>query len=461
MILEFKTKNYKSFMDEAVFSMTAAPKQKGLDYSLLNKKIRGKNVKGLSSSVIYGPNASGKTNIIGAMDTFRSIVLRGNIRNSEEQSTPNQASSNLELIPNNGAKCSEPVIFSIEFIEKDLLVHYEIRLDLGCFLDSEYKRKVLREELYVDGAMVFVRDDKLSMGDFRGISRGADRFSLLSLIGSKEDLSLISKNSLNDEELFLTNGFKLIYSQSLVKLITDWFTNKFMVIYRADSLQIIKRFVDPQKQTIYVDSITDKAVKLFGINSNVLGYVISDDENDARLVSMFENVQGKKNAIVSAEIFESYGTIRFINLFPLIRKAILTGGTLVVDEFDASIHPMVLMSIINVFHNDEINFNGAQLIFNTHNPIFLNSNLFRRDEIKFIERDDNKNTSVLYSLSDFGTTGEKGVRKHEDYMKNYFISQYGAIRDIDLTPIFEELISKEREVKDGNSKADEKILLQR
>jgi AAA15 family ATPase/GTPase len=127
-------------------------------------------------------------------------------------------------------------------------------------------------------------------------------------------------------------------------------------------------------------------------------------------------------------------------------RALLTGGTLVVDEFDASIHPMALMSIINIFHNDDINVHHAQLIFNTHNPIFLNSNLFRRDEIKFVERDDDTNSSVIYSLSDFGTTGEKGVRKHEDYMKNYFISQYGAIKDIDFTPIFEELISQVGEV---------------
>ena len=133
-------------------------------------------------------------------------------------------------------------------------------------------------------------------------------------------------------------------------------------------------------------------------------------------------------------------------MFPLVIKAIQTGGTLVVDEFDASIHPMALMSIINVFHNDDINIHHAQLIFNTHNPIFLNSNLFRRDEIKFVERDDDSHQSILYALSDFGTTGDKGVRKHEDYMSKYFISQYGAIKDIDFTPIFEEILAREGEV---------------
>ena len=219
-----------------------------------------------------------------------------------------------------------------------------------------------------------------------------------------------------------------------------------MVIYRADSVQLIKRFSDPQQKAVYVEKTTDKAAKLFGINSNALGYVVSDDEAEAKLCSLFKDGKNHKTSAMAAELFESYGTIRFINMFPLVIRAILTGGTLVVDEFDASIHPMALMSIINIFHNDDINIHHAQLIFNTHNPIFLNSNLFRRDEIKFVERDDESHYSRLYSLSDFGTTGEKGVRKHADYMKNYFVSEYGAIKDIDFTPIFEEIIASEGEV---------------
>jgi len=75
------------------------------------------------------------------------------------------------------------------------------------------------------------------------------------------------------------NGFKIIFSQSFVKMITNWFSDKFMVIYRADSLKLIKRFVDPQKQTVYVEKTTNNAAKLFGINSNAMGYVISEDES--------------------------------------------------------------------------------------------------------------------------------------------------------------------------------------
>ena len=82
---------------------------------------------------------------------------------------------------------------------------------------------------------------------------------------------------------------------------------------------------------------------------------------------------------------------------------------------------------------------GEELIFNTHNPIFLNSNLLRRDEIKFVERDPDDHTSTLFALSDFGTAGENGVRKNDDYLKNYLANQYGGIADVDFSPVFEKL----------------------
>ena len=439
MLLEFKTKNYKSFTEETLFSMVAAPKQSGLDYSLLKQKIKTKTIKALCSSVIYGPNAAGKTNIIGAMDVLRAIVLRGNIRNSEERSSPNPASSMLELIPNKNIDQAKPVEFSIDFVEEGLLIHYALSIDLGLFLDEDYSREILSEVLSVNGEEIYSRNGKLSFGNFKNIKA----YMTDAYKQNSESVIKISRDSLNREELFLTNGFKLLFSKELVTLISDWFANKFMVIYRADSMQIIKRFVDPQKQTTaYVEKPTNKAAKIFGINSNAVGYVVGDDDVDAKLCSIFEKDKDKKGIAIAAEMFESYGTIRFINMFPLVIRAMQTGGTLIVDEFDASIHPMALMNIVNAFHNDEINIRHAQLVFNTHNPIFLNSNLFRRDEIKFVERNDTTDCSGLYALSDFGTSGENGVRKHEDYMKNYFISQYGAIKDIDFTPVFEELFQQ-------------------
>lgn len=437
MLIDFRIKNYKSFIEEGDFSMLAAPKQQGLNYSLYEKQINSVKLKMLSTSVVYGPNASGKTNLIGAMDTLRSIILRGHIKNDDEKESPNTAATNLELIPNVSFSDPEPVEFFVDFLEKNLRIQYKLKLDLGVFLDEDYKRKVIFEQLTVNGKTIFTRSDKLDIGDIPTIKKYLGESIISNIDGAKQ----IAIGSLNEEELFLTNGFKLIYSSKLANLIIHWFASKFMVIYRADSVSFIKRFSDPKKKTIYVEKTTNTAAKMFGINSNAIGYVFDDDENEAKLCSLFSDKQNSGGvSAISAEIFESFGTLRFINLFPLVIRAIQTGSTLVIDEFDASIHPMALMNIINIFHNDDINVNHAQLIFNTHNPIFLNSNLFRRDEIKFIEREEDNHNSIIYSLSDFGTSGANGVRMNEDYMKNYFISRYGAIRDIDFSPIFEDII---------------------
>lgn len=432
MLLDFKAENYKSFKEELIFSLVPAPKQKKLDYTVLKKNIGKKVYKGLCSAVIYGPNASGKTNIIGAMDTFKTIVLRGNIRNGDEKGYPNAAANTLQLIPN-ANDSSGPIRFSIRFTADDFLIEYSIALDIGKFLEVDYTRKVLSEKLVVNGHMIFSRNDNLEFGRLNNIKE-----LLTNAFEQNADSAMaLAIGNLDNEELFLMNGFKTMFSPKLVSIISDWLEIKFIVIYRADAVSLVQEFGDIEKKTAYVEKTLSQAAAYFGINSNALGYIMNDN-NEAKLYSLFKD--DKKGIAVRAELFESYGTIRFINLFPLVVNALLSGSTLVVDEFDASIHPMALMNIINIFHNDEINIHQAQLIFNTHNPIFLNSNLYRRDEIKFVERDEDTHYSSQYSLSDFGTAGSEG-RNNADYMKNYFIDRYGAIKDIDFTPIFKELMS--------------------
>lgn len=431
MLLEFKIKNYKSFVDETIFSMMPAPKQTGLDYSILSEKAGSKTQKALCSAVIYGPNASGKTNIIGAMETLRAIILRGNIRNSDAGLTPNVASSSLELIPNCDME-SAPTEISISFVEKELIFTYSLVMDLGHFLAKDYGRKILEEKLVVNEKEVFTRDSHLEVALPASIRHLSNKSIKRITPKTKE----IAESSLSDTELFLTNGFKNIFAQELVSIITKWFSEKFMVIYHSDEVKVMRKFADPKENTIYIETTLTEAAREFGINSNALGYRASGEGEDVVLCSIFNN----SKLAIPADAFESYGTIRFINEFPLVMNALLNGGTLVMDEFDASIHPMALMNIISIFHNDEINKNHAQLIFNTHNPIFLDASLFRRDEIKFVERDTETKRSSHYALSDFKTAN--GIRKGEDYMSNYFVNRYGAISEIDFSPILQKIISQ-------------------
>lgn len=430
MLLEFETENYKSFKDRVNFSMIPAPKQKGLDYSILHKKIGKKDYKALSSAVVYGPNASGKTNIIGALQTFKNIVLRGNIKNSTSTGSPNAAEYALELIPNNTLKEAKNVFFSIKFIQENLLIKYSLLLNLGKFLERDYNREVIEEILEIDDKLLFHRIQ--NNVNFENLNYFDDYF----VSGFKKDFKTLLpflQTSLKKDDLFLMNGFKTIVSSKITEFISDYFTNYLKTIYRADTVYTAP--ISDSKTVM--DEYLNNAATAFGINSNNLIYVKNKNgDNPPILCSVMPD-----KTVIPSELFESYGTVRFVNMFPIVADTLRTGSTLVIDEFDSSIHPSAIMDIITIFHNDEINTKNAQLIFNTHNPLYLNNNFFRRDEIKFIDRNDETKCSRHYSLSDFGTKGTT-ARKGKDYMNNYFMDEYGAIRDIDFSDIFMKIIKE-------------------
>lgn len=447
MLLEFSAGNYKSFRVPFVLSMIPAPKQKGLDYSILSQQVGRKKYRALSSAVIYGPNASGKSNIVSAMETFRLIVLRGNIHNSEERQSPNIASSILELIPNVFLEKSEPVSFRIKYLTDGVLVDYALSLEIGCFFETEHPRKILDECLRINEEEIYCRDNGLKIGSLRAI----ESYLLDSFEMNREAAVALAEGSLNPGELFLTNGFKTIFSSKLVELIRFWLETKFMIVYRADALTVKREYPGTQEKRIHREAPLSRAMKEFGLDSHDIVFLQESGKSDTGLCSLLTCNHSNESLAIPIEIFESHGSIRFAHLFQLISIALREGRVLVVDEFDASIHPMAIANIINIFHNDEINIKKAQLIFNTHNPTYLDANLFRRDEIKFVEYDDDNHTSSAYSLSDFGTSGASGVRKENDYMKHYFLDRYGAIRDLDFSYIFEEGI---REDEPGEPKTD-------
>lgn len=445
MLLNFIMENYRSFYDETVFSMCAS-RQKDIEYSVQKSIVASKEYKSLCSAVIYGPNASGKTTIIGAMETLKAIILRGNINNSDDLVSPNHSSSSLELIPCYNMP-EKPTKLGIKFIDNGIVFEYLLSIQLGKFLDNDYERKIVEESLFVNEKMVFARNENTINVEIPKAIKG---YFAEETIEESQTTIKLAKNSLVETELFLTNGFKSIYAKKLVSIFTDWIDNKFMVIYHCDAVKTIHRFTNPRSNAIYIERTLTDVAREFGVDSNALGYKTSEENTEPILCSLLENDKSKKGIVINAEMFESFGTIRFINEFPLVIKALLTGATLVMDEFDASIHPIALMNIIKIFHNDEININHAQLVFNTHNPIFLSADLFRRDEIKFVERDE-RNLSVHYSLSDFKTNGEVSVRSGEDYLNNYFVNRYGAIKEVDFAPIIEKIIeaSRSKEGKNG------------
>lgn len=437
MLLEFSISNYKCFTDTVTFSMVPTA-IRDLDYSIL---ISDDNkVKALSSSVIYGPNASGKTNLIGAMETLKYIIKRGHIRNAENIGSPNYAKSSLELIPNYKSGENVPIEFRIKFYTEEILVDYSLNVVIGEFLQKNSNRFVDKEILFVNDKMIFERNKStITFGKLNSI----DNF-LLKGFNINYSKDIVSSNP-NNEELFLCNMFKNLYSTKLFNIVTNWLDSNLEVIYSCNSMESLPLISKNNSEDFFIDDLTNSALSEFGLFASKIAFKKNTDNDEIIPVSFIANEKDEQNGVgvgIDSNVVESFGTLRFMNIFPALVAAISEGKTLVIDEFDASIHPMALMSIINIFHNDEVNTKNAQLIFNTHNPIFLNNNLFRRDEIKFMEYDENEGKYEHYALSDFGTNGPSGVRNTENYMNNYFVSKYGAIKDIDFTPIFERAFEK-------------------
>ena len=169
MLLKFRCKNFKTFKEDAVFSLIPDNIQ-DISYSVLEKRYSNKTAKGLCSAVIYGPNAAGKTSIINAMSCFKQIILRGNIENVEDNRYDDYVSQNMGLIPFAFSNDSKPVEFEIEFIYENNRYNYELKIDLGLF-DTQYDRRIVSEKLLVNNYDIFERtNDNIIINSLTKIS---------------------------------------------------------------------------------------------------------------------------------------------------------------------------------------------------------------------------------------------------------------------------------------------------
>ncbi len=129
---------------------------------------------------------------------------------------------------------------------------------------------------------------------------------------------------------------------------------------------------------------------------------------------------------VDFETFESEGTKKIIDLSGPVYDTLLAGKILIIDELDAKLHPLLTIQLIKLFHDPELNQKNAQLFFATHDTNLLSSDLFRRDQIWFTEKDETEQT-YLYSLNDFKLPDGSKVRNDGNYERNYIKGRYGAI----------------------------------
>lgn len=438
MLLNFSCNNFKSFRDGFQFNMSPEKRMTELDYSILSAVTASGIEKGLSASVIYGPNAAGKTSIVNAMSCMRQIILQGNIRNATDDKYGDHVSSDLTLAPFAFRDDAEPVRFDVTFTFHGIKYRYVLSVFLGPFLEKDTERHIDREQLHINDALIFDRaKDSVEKLKLDTIANSLNvGYSLADTAKTKKAMS----SNITLDSLLLSTDFNSFCSKKIVSEIRQWFEEQFIVVNSADRIRFYPGMPEHDGKAminVYINKIAQEA----GIIGSDFAYVNDPESHTTKLLSVLKKTDSTVYGL-DADKIESVGTMRLISIMPVILSALRKGAVLVMDEMDASLHPMIIMNLISIFHNDGVNKNGAQIIFNTHNPIYLNHNLLRRDEIKFVERDNESKSSSLYALSDFKANGEASVRKTSDYMKNYFINRYGAIVDIDFTDIIADVLKE-------------------
>lgn len=156
---------------------------------------------------------------------------------------------------------------------------------------------------------------------------------------------------------------------------------------------------------------------------DIVNFRVVKDENDRIDVYTKHMVEGYEAELNLLE--ESSGTKKLFGLMPFIADSLLRGTTLIIDELDAKIHPVLLRHIIMMFVDLDINKKKAQLIFTSHDLSTMNSEVFRWDEIWFAAKGTAQN-SKLYSLVEFKNDKGESVRKDAKFDKQYLEGKYGA-----------------------------------
>lgn len=417
MLKDFKVSNFRTLYNELDINMNKENVTELPDH-LIEKKY-------LPVKLILGGNATGKTNTILAIEVLKNIIVNKGIYINDKNEN---IYSNYSLFSNinDKKKYLEPIKFYINFINNN---EYEYFLQIKN--NENHETNIEYEKLIVNNIKIFERHGnelKINYSDktkkyFKDIDK--------SYIENTE--KMFNNETIDHNGIFISY---LLFLKDIIDDFNDYFINKLIIISSFDNIINTIRIDRVPSGTNVIDinqSLYNEIIKLsdFG-NQNIILRLSKNQEknilNKPELLSQYK--MGDETLTVPSQLTESSGTLKLFDYIPVIDVALKNGITMIVDEIDSSINPVLIVGLINLFTNSEINKNGAELIFTTHNPVYLANDLLRRDEIEILEKDENTLTTVGYTIADI-----KGVRKGESLLKNYLAGKYGPIHEIDFENI--------------------------
>lgn len=393
MLIQFSVENYLSIKDKIVLSMLAGKDSEHPEYL-----ISDTNKNYLKSAVIYGANASGKSNVLNAFWFMVNYVLT-----SHNQ----QLHKSIDRSPFKFDKITpvQPSSFEVIFIVEGVRYAYGF---------SVTDKEVVEEYLYYypNGrpALIFERTNTKLF-----------RF----MIDIDEQTTLKERTSAN--KLYLSVASNWSYSKVIPAF--EWFASCRIVTKNsvADAYGLeAEQLKDDTYRSVIASMLR---IADFGIHSLLIREAEpllalqkgNGHYNNIDAVHIIQDENGNAVSYALPMSEESDGTNSYFRLIGVIKKALDQGTLLVADEIDAHLHPLLTKHLVSLFNSAEYNANGAQLIFTSHNTNLLDLELLRRDQIWFTEKDEQTSSTDLFSLYDFS------VREDTKIENGYLIGRYGAI----------------------------------
>lgn len=417
MLLQFRFSNFRSFKAETVLDMRASGSN---EYS---EHVRLEGVdKVLPVAAIYGANGSGKSNIFRALSDMIYYIL-------VSFAFDDQISAAKNHFPREMIQAKFP--FEPHFFQKEKPASYEVYFTMPYKSKTQYFKYGF--SLDVDG----ITEEWLGKAFKTDIEKGhpykmlfeRKRGEKLLLSGTIEKYRENIELSLQKKVLLLSLGNKL--KMDLLSDVYQWFKHFLFLTAQEKDEQFRlykltqKIFDDEQLKRCVLDYIRSFDTSIQGIDVIKSPYVDDSSFVSERYQLYFIHVDRSGNRAEIPLEDESAGTIKMITLFQKLQDGLQHGAICLADELDIQLHPLLVRNMILNFTDPERNPKHAQLIFTTHNTIYMDMGLLRRDEIWFTEKKDN--ISELYSLDDIQDANGNKIRKDANYAKNYLLGKYGAI----------------------------------
>ena len=409
MLLDIEIKNLKSFKNQTIFSMEAENKIE--DRNSFEVEVRKEKFELLKTAVLFGGNASGKSNFTSVLSIFRYYLFNKGIEKYNKEGFRFGEEDKNSTI-------------KVRNVVDDKIYEYILEINFNT-------KKIIKEKLYItalERKLVFERENnKIVKYDKETFSEYEITIGFINetLTDSDSVISRIIEWRVPEEiekYIFYIDKIKINnYSDDLGKYIYENKNNKKLVIEFLKKIGITVNDIEVyrEKNEFFLKNIRES--KEFQILSEKeQEKLLSQIAYIYRIHFVYEDNQKQKYKLEYYE--QSAGTQKILSMFFPIYNLLNNGGVMIIDELDITLHYSLIKEIIKMFNSVEYNRKNAQLIFTTHNLLLLDFNLFREDQIWFLENNDVSTGTELYSLSDV-----EGYEKNKYLLRDYLNGNFGGI----------------------------------